>query len=349
MTIVYRKRALPALGLCRGVTRRALLGGTTAAFLSQSFNRLHAASDSLVFEHAFGTSVLDRPAERVVSLGYTTQDPLLALGIAPLAIRQWFGNFPHGVWPWAQAQLGEAKPELLVGEVSMERVAALKPDLIVAIGSGISKAEYRVLSRIAPVLMHEAGDAVYGTAWDKMTRMVGRATGKSNEAEALISRVQNQFATARARHPDWARKTAVAGYHWGGETGAFTGADTRAAFLAELGFKPTAPVLELSGPAEFYARLSPEDLSPLDADVLVWVSSFEQAPDLVSLPMRKTLSAHREGREVFAGGLMAAAMSFGSVLSLPFLLDHLEADIAAAADGDTQTIVMSAEKAGLLS
>ena len=55
----------------------------------------------------------------------------------------------------------------------------------------------------------------------------------------------------------------------------------------------------------------------------------------------------REGREVFAGSLTAAALSFGSVLSLPFALSQLEADIAAAMDGDPATKVASAVKAGV--
>ncbi|MEM8700664.1 MAG: ABC transporter substrate-binding protein [Pseudomonadota bacterium] len=348
MTKDCRQRVPSAPLLRGGVSRRALIGALASAFLSQPLKRACAATGSLVFEHAYGISTLDRPAGRVVSLGYTTQDPLLALGVVPLAVRQWFGSFPYGVWPWAQPHLGDAKPQLLIGEVSMERVAALNPDLIVAIGSGISKAEYRVLSQIAPVLMHEADDADYGTPWDKMTRLIGRATGKTGEAASLVSTVRKQFADARERHPYWKGKTAVAGFHWRSQTGAFTGADTRAAFLAELGFRPTDRVAELSGPEEFYANLSPEDLSPLDADVLVWISNFDEAPDLVTLPMRKTLNAHHEGREVFAGALLAAAMSFGSVLSLPFVLEQLETDIAAAADGRTDTIVLSAQKAGLL-
>jgi iron complex transport system substrate-binding protein len=67
----------------------------------------------------------------------------------------------------------------------------------------------------------------------------------------------------------------------------------------------------------------------------------------VALPMRKTLKAHREGREVMAGSLIAGALSFGSVLSLPFALKELEADLVLALDGDPATKVASSVKAGL--
>ncbi|MEM9635427.1 MAG: iron-siderophore ABC transporter substrate-binding protein [Pseudomonadota bacterium] len=340
-------RVKPASGLRGGLSRRAFFAGAAAAFTSAAIRVPEAYAKDLTFKHAFGESVLPRPAERVVSLGFTSHDTLLALGTPPVATRYWFGNHPYGVWPWAQPYLGDTKPDMLIGEVSIERVAAQEPDLIVAIGSGISEAEYQVLSQIAPVLMHDAADITYGTPWDAMTLTLGRALGKSAEAETLVAGVREKFAAVRRRHPDWAGKTGVAGYHWGGETGAFIGADTRARFLSELGFQPTSKVAELSSPSEFYARLSPEDLSPLDADVLIWISSFDKVPDLVDLPMRKTLRAHQEGREVFAGSLLAAGMSFGSVLSLPFVLEELETEITAAIDGRTETQVPTATRAGL--
>ena len=344
------------------VTRRGLVGtGLATACMpllarpvfSQDKPARVEADQEVVLRHAWGEAVLPRPARRIVSLGYTTQDTVLALGLMPVAIRYWFGDMPFGVWPWAEdamatATPGAREPAMLVGEVSAERVAALEPDLIVGIGSGISQAEYAVLSRIAPVLMHGAEHDTYGMPWDAMTRVIGRAVGRPREAEALVASVRGAFRAAAARNPGWADATGVAAYHWGGETGAFTNRDHRAAFLAELGFRPTDAVADLARPEGFYAPLSPEDLSPLDADVLLWINSFEETPDLVALPMRRTLDAHREGREVFAGGLVAAALSFGSVLSLPFALEALEADIARAVDGDPDTQVRSAVAAGLV-
>ena len=58
------------------------------------------------FPNIYGETVLDRPASRVVSIWYTTQNALLALGVAPVGIGYWFGDNHYGVWPWARAQLG---------------------------------------------------------------------------------------------------------------------------------------------------------------------------------------------------------------------------------------------------
>ncbi|WP_245840772.1 iron-siderophore ABC transporter substrate-binding protein [Puniceibacterium sediminis] len=325
------------------MTRRTFLGSACATLAAPPL----LAGAGLRFVHPYGETVLSGPARRVVSIGYSTQDPLLALGVVPVGIRYWFGDFPHGVWPWAQGHLGSAAPVLITGEVSMETVAGLAPDLIVAIGSGISQAEYELLSRIAPVLMQSPEYSTYGSPWQDTTRRIGQAVGKSELAETLIAEVGDTFAGLRARHPDWGGRTAAAAWQSGGETGAFLQSDNRAQFLSELGFRPTEGLARAGASNGFYTTLSPEDLSPLDADLLVWVSAYDQVPDIVNLAMRRTLVAHRAGREVFAGSLVAGALSFGSVLSLPYALEQLEDDIAAALDGDPHTPVASAVTAGL--
>ena len=331
-------------------SRRILLSGIAAGFALPLLGAPVARADeeALHFVHVYGETRLSKPATRVVSLGYTSQDPLLALGIRPLAVRQWFGDEPYGVWPWARPLLGDAKPALIGGEVSMEIVASLQPDLIVGIGSGISKAEYDILSQIAPVLMQPVGQTNYGTAWDELTMLLGRAVGKTELAGELVARTKGAFSAAKARHPDWAGKTGVCAYSFGGETGAFVGPDTRARFLTELGFSRPAVLDAMPAPDSFYLNLSPEDLSPLDADVLIWIASSDDAGSIEAIPMRKTMRAAREGREIFAGSLVRGALSFGSVLSLPFALERLEADLTAALDGNPQTPVPSSLAAGLV-
>ena len=75
-----------------------------------------AAQDFPVrIDHAFGTATIpDRPT-RVVSLSFIGHDFLLALGVKPHALRKWYGNHPHGVWPWAQDALGDAAPIVMQG------------------------------------------------------------------------------------------------------------------------------------------------------------------------------------------------------------------------------------------
>ena len=299
------------------------------------------------FTHSFGETVVAEQPRRVVSLGYVGHDNLLAIGVVPVAIRHWFGDTPHGVWPWAEADLGEARPLVLRGEVSMEQVAALAPDLILAVGSGITAEEYAVLSQIAPTIASEAEYGSFNTPWDIHALTLGRATGRLAEAEAAVARIRARMAAMQAAHPGWKGQTGAVAYLWAGEPGAFLPGDTRANLLTDLGFAPTPAIAGMAGPDRFFVPLSPEDLAPLEAGVLIWMGESGDASALGALPLRRTLRAHAEGREIWADPLLAAAMSHASLSSLPYALDRLEPELAPAADGDPATQVPSAVAAGL--
>ena len=88
--------------------------------------------------HKFGTTTIDTQPERVVSLGFAGIDNLLALGVKPVAVRYWYGDYPYAAWPWAQDALGDAQPVVLKGDLNIEQIAALQPDVIMAVSSGIT-------------------------------------------------------------------------------------------------------------------------------------------------------------------------------------------------------------------
>src|SRR3954447_26306993 len=60
-------------------------------------------------EHKYGTTEITAAPQRVVVVGLTEQDALLALGIVPVATTKWFGENPGEIWPWAKEKFGSAK------------------------------------------------------------------------------------------------------------------------------------------------------------------------------------------------------------------------------------------------
>ncbi|MEZ4640311.1 MAG: ABC transporter substrate-binding protein [Caldilineaceae bacterium] len=116
-------------------------------------------------EHQFGAITIPTAPQRVVSLGYSDQDPILALGVQPVAVRYWFGDADAQVWPWAADKLTDGQPQVLnmpFGELNFETIAALQPDLIIAVSAGIDDAEYETLSQIAPTLAQPSGYVSFG-------------------------------------------------------------------------------------------------------------------------------------------------------------------------------------------
>ena len=93
--------------------------------------------------HKYGEALIPEAPSRVISVGFTDQDAILALGVTPIAIRDWYGDQPYAVWPWAVDALGDAEPTVLPADaINFEQIASLQPDLILGVSSGMTHDEY---------------------------------------------------------------------------------------------------------------------------------------------------------------------------------------------------------------
>lgn len=292
---------------------------------------------SITVQHAFGTTVIPETPQRVVSLGYTDQDAILALGVVPVAIREFTGNRPSATWPWASDRLQGSQPQVLVGdEINAETVAALRPDLIVAVSAGLDQQEYDTFSRIAPTIAHPPGANPFQVAWQDSTRLIGTALGRAAEADTMVADLEARFAAVREQYPQFeGRKAAIAA---AGSTGAgyfvWTSQDSRGRFLTSLGFTVPAVFDELAGDS-FYADISNERLGMLDEnDVVGWLEiPGNDNAALDAQPGYPALRVGQEGRVVNLTQEQGVALSFSSVLSLPALLDELPAEFATRLGG----------------
>src|SRR5262245_12407891 len=128
-------------------SRRSFLGVAGMAGLALAAGRATAAPSAgpVTITHAFGQTVVPAPPKRVVSAGFTEQDDLLAVGVVPIAVTDWFGAEPFAVWPWAQPKLGSAQPVVLNlnDGIQVDQIASLKPDLIVAVNAGLDEDTYK--------------------------------------------------------------------------------------------------------------------------------------------------------------------------------------------------------------
>lgn len=299
------------------------------------------AAFPVTIEHKYGETTIEEQPERVVSVGFTDQDFVLALGVTPVGIRDWYGDQPHAVWPWAQDELGDAEPEVLSSaEISFEQVASLEPDLIVGVSSGMTEEEYETLSAIAPTITQSDEYVDYGVPWQAATRTIGAALGRADEAEALVDDLEADFAAAREAHPEFAEATGVIAYVMDeDEVGGYGPQDTRSRILTDLGFTLPQEILDLTKDS-FYATFSAENVGRLDADAVAWlVSTDAEVAALKASPLRSTLRAATEGREVFVNAELGAAAGFSSPLSLPHVLEELVPLLALAVDGDPSTAV----------
>ncbi|WP_348538745.1 ABC transporter substrate-binding protein [Shimia sp. R10_1] len=307
---------------------------------------LAAGAFPVEISHKYGTARIEAAPQKVVSLSFIGHDFLLALGTVPYALRMWYGSHPYGVWPWAQEALGDGQPIVMRGEIDIEQIAAMKPDLIVGQWSGMTASDYALLSQIAPTIAPKEAWGDYGAPWAGMLRTLGRALGRSEDAEAQIDRIERRFSDIRAAHPKW--QGATAAVVWSGTTGAYTADDIRMQFMAQLGFR-APPALNDIGAFDAIYKVIPEEVTdPIDADALLWIDAGSNVDRLNRLPLRHTMRAYQEGREIYVGLELAAAFSHSSPLSINYTLDHLVPLLEAAMDGDPATEVSTSRAAGIL-
>jgi len=295
-------------------------------------------------EQKFGTTTIPAQPERIVTVGFHEQDWLYALGVAPIAVREWYGGYEYATWPWAddaRKAVGAEPTVLSNGDLDMEAIAALSPDLIIATWSGITQEQYDLLSQIAPTLAQSGDYADYGMPFAEETRSIAKAVGKVEEGEKIIAEVEDKIAAIKEAHPDWANYSAAVNFFYQGQPGAYFSIDPRPALIGQLGPDITK-IDRLGDPAvDFYITVSPENLDELDADANIWLGATEPGTQetVEGLPLYESMQATKVGGQIWStDGVFEGAFSFASPLSIAYALDVLVPQLEAAFDGDPSTL-----------
>jgi iron complex transport system substrate-binding protein len=328
--------ALPLLALtaCSGSDQKDVAAAPQASSEAGAF--------PVTIKNKFGDTVIKDAPKRIVLVGLVEQDALLALGVTPVATTEWFGDKPGALFPWAKAKLGDgAVPQVLSDKdgIQFEKIAALQPDLIIGLYSGVTADDYKKLTAIAPTVAQVPGAPDYGIGWQDLTRTVGKAVGKPQEADHLVKGIEARFAKVRADHPEFKGKTALMASAYEGYF-IYGSQDPRSRLLTDFGFSLPAGLDKVIGD-KFGAGISAEKVSLLDVGALIWFPGKGGAAKLKADPLLKTQPVNKQGRSIYIeedyDDPLYGAVSFVSVLSLPTVLDQLVPKLAAAADGNPAT------------
>jgi iron complex transport system substrate-binding protein len=288
-------------------------------------------------DHKFGTTTVPAKPRRIVVVGLTEQDTVLALGYKPIATTEWYGDQPYAVWPWARAALGDSEPTVLHNDdgFEFEKIAALRPDLILGVNSGMKRGDYEKLSRLAPTIAAAKGSTEYFSPWDEQVELIAAALGVPRKGRALIEGIEDDYARVAAAHPEFRGKTATFS-----QNGFYSGLiyvypdGLNTDFLTMLGFEINPKLTPLvENPGE-QVGISEERMDVLEADVIVFAT--EKPSDVAALkkvPTFEKLAAVAEHRAVYTDATLAGALYFISPLSLPYVLERLTPQLEAAVAG----------------
>ena len=314
-------------GFLRVGAAAGLLAVAAPACSSHKAAPAGAGGRPVTITHVFGETTVPEPPKRVVSAGYTGQDDLLALGVVPIAVTNWFGDQPFAVWPWARPKLGNAKPVVLNLDngIQVQRIASLKPDLIVATDAGVDEDTYQKLTAIAPTIPQSDGDAFF-EPWKDQATAIGRAVFQPDQMKSLINGIDRSFAAVADKYPQFKTKKVLLlqGKLHQDDVVAITGWHTE--FLTQMGLAIADNISPFAVDQQ-RAFIPRDKIRPvLDAaDLLIWTTESED--DHAALLANPDVAA-LQTRSVFTTKDQAGAIAFASPLSYPLVADQLPALIA---------------------
>ena len=322
-------RALSTVAVVALALTLGACGGDDGATPAAGSSAAAGAAFPVTIAHKYGSTTIEKAPSRVVTLGLSDHDAVLALGVVPVGVVDWFGERPYGNWPWVKDKWGGTPPQI-VGErdeYQTEKIIALKPDLIIAQYSGMTQAQYTTLSKVAPVVAQIKEYPDYAAPWQDMSLVIGRALGQEAAMKQQLADIDKRFADVRTQNPAWAERTiAVADASEPGTYAAFAKTDPKAQLLADMGFK-LAPAVDAAAGKETAAVLSAERLDILDVDQLVVLATDATVEPRVRADRAfAALNVVKNKRAVFVPYMeppIGAALSFVTVLSVPYALDQL--------------------------
>ena len=338
------------------VSRKSFILGaaslSTTALLAACGRSKSASSTTsgktISIKHVYGTTEVPADATKVATVAWANQDVLLALGIMPLGFSKqtWGVTDGSGMLPWTKEKVdeltanGAALPKLFDDDggvkINPQAVNATKPEVILAVYSGMSKEEYETLSKIAPTVAYPK--VAWGTPWRETIAINATAVGKKTEGDTLVADLEKQVADAVAKHPQIKGKAAAFCYTAEGDAtkfGYYTTADPRTAFLSDLGMKVPASVEKASkkNASAFNVDISTENADSLnDFDLIVMYGTESDLAAMQANSLLSQVRAIKNGAVAFVGNSdpMAASTNPGP-LSIPWGIEKYVGLIATAA------------------
>ncbi|MBD1380777.1 ABC transporter substrate-binding protein [Metabacillus arenae] len=302
-------------------------GNNEAQKNSESSKDNNKASEAYTVEHAMGKTEIPGKPEKVVILTNEGTEALLAMDVKPVgAVQSWLGD------PWYEhiAQDMEGVENVgLESEPSLEKIAALKPDLI--IGTKIRHEKiYEKLSTIAPTVYSETlrGD------WKENFKLYAEAIDKEEKGKEVLDQFDGRIAELKEKLGEKTNQEVSVVRFMAGTTRIYYTDSFSGVIFEELGFKRPEHQEKFftadNNLGKLAAEVGKEAIPEMDGDVLFY---FTYAPNgdkeaistlesWTSDPLWNNLSAVKEGNAHEVSD--ATWNTAGGVKAANIMLDDIE-------------------------
>ncbi|MGN7196619.1 ABC transporter substrate-binding protein [Bacillus mycoides] len=268
--------------------------------------------EMITVEHAMGKTEVPANPKRVVILTNEGTEALLELGVKPVgAVKSWTGDpwYPH-----IKDKMKDVKVVGDEGQVNVETIASLKPDLIIGNKMRHEKV-YEQLKAIAPTVFSET---LRGEWKDNFT-FYAKALNKEKEGQKVLTDYEKRMKDLKGQLGDKVNQEISMVRFMPGDVRIYHGDTFSGVILKELGFKRPGD----QNKDDFAERnVSKERISAMDGDVLFYFTfdkgnekkGSELEKEYINDPLFKNLNAVKNGKAYkvddviwnTAGGVMAA-------------------------------------------
>ncbi|MDU5167793.1 MAG: Fe(3+) dicitrate ABC transporter substrate-binding protein [Haemophilus parainfluenzae] len=202
--------------------------------LASALLMVSAFASAVTVKDAKGEFTLDKPPSRVVALEYSFVDALAQVGVSPVGVAD--DNKVDRILPQVREKIAAWQSVGTRSQPSLEVIASLKPDLIIADPSRHT-AVFEELKKIAPTVMFDSRHESYQENLETAQK-IGDLVGKSTEMKAKINE-HNDYIANIAKNLGVQGKKASFGTSREDKFNIQNDNGYVGSFLTTLGFAPT--------------------------------------------------------------------------------------------------------------
>ncbi|KGR75407.1 ABC transporter substrate-binding protein [Ureibacillus sinduriensis] len=315
-------RSLLTLFVFLSLLLLAACGNTNESADKEEAKTQAAETTSYSVEHAMGTTEIPATPERVVILTNEGTEALLALGVKPVgAVMSWDQD------PWYEHISDEMDGVEVVGdesEVNIEKIAELKPDLI--IGNKVrQEAMYEKFKAIAPTVFSEdlAGD------WKINFELYAKALNLTDKGKEVMVQYDNKVEEVKTKLGDKVNQEISIVRFSSRPTRIYYTDSFSGVVFDQLGFKRAAHQAKLftkdNKMGNFAVEVDKELIPEMDADALfyfTYADSTAVEEEWTNDPLWKNLTAVKEGHAYKVSDIIWNTA--GGVKAANLMLDDIE-------------------------
>ena len=202
--------------------------------LASALLMVSAFASAVTVKDAKGEFTLDKTPSRVVALEYSFVDALAQVGVSPVGVAD--DNKVDRILPQVREKIAAWQSVGTRSQPSLEVIASLKPDLIIADPSRHT-AVFEELKKIAPTVMFDSRHESYQGNLETAQK-IGDLVGKSSEMKAKINE-HNDYIANIAKNLGVQGKKASFGTSREDKFNIQNDNGYVGSFLTTLGFAPT--------------------------------------------------------------------------------------------------------------